>query len=324
MSLKQTQREGLDLASCRHAHQGGCSTVTINGMPASVVGTSMAGGAILGPGSPTVQAEGISLALIGDKVAPHQEPPHKSATLVGGSADVLADGGGGGGGPGMKIVAAVKPKVDLIRVPGLEAAFPYQQKALDYLEQFNKPGTQWTATLGIGTGLAHHSQIDMYADGKYVGTLQLSLLGPALYVDAKKAPGGSDDGPPFVLPWAAVRAGVVETYKWLTPWGVVICHDFTARLLQSWGFSGTQVAQASPTARGALYVGAEILSKLGIPVTEGWMGIHFLGENAGDGVKAVNRMIQSLVQHMPEFDAGEALQTVRGALDFLRALNRNR
>lgn len=97
MSLKQTQREGLDRASCCHAQQGGCSTVTINGMPASVVGTSMAGGAILGPGSPTVHAEGRRLALNGDEVASHQKSPCESACLVGGSADVLADGGGGGG-----------------------------------------------------------------------------------------------------------------------------------------------------------------------------------------------------------------------------------
>ena len=239
----------------------------------------------------------------------------------GGGKDI---GEGRGGGSGMWIAAAPKIKVDLIRVPGLEAAFQNEQKALDYLEQFNKPGTQWTATLGIGTGHAHHSQIDMYADGKYVGTLQLSLLGPALYVDAKKAPGGSKDEPPFVLPWAAVRAGVVETYKWPTPWGIVICHDFTARLLRSWGFSGEDVALASSTARGGLYVTAVIISKLGIPFAGAMMSVHFIGENAGDRAKAVNRMIQSLVQHMLEFNAGEALQTIRDALEILRGRNKDR
>lgn len=63
-------------------------------MPAlGLVGRSLVGPGIdLGPGAPTVFAEGTIVSTVGDRVSPHGEPPHISPTIVTGSATVFANG----------------------------------------------------------------------------------------------------------------------------------------------------------------------------------------------------------------------------------------
>ena len=56
-------------------------------------GTLVGGKApILGPGAPTVLAEGSVVSTIFDDVAPHGEPPHAKAVIINGSATVFAMG----------------------------------------------------------------------------------------------------------------------------------------------------------------------------------------------------------------------------------------
>ena len=62
-------------------------------MPAVTrVSANSASGTITGPGAPTVFCEGNKVSLLNDKVAPHGKPPHSSATIVGASGTVFANG----------------------------------------------------------------------------------------------------------------------------------------------------------------------------------------------------------------------------------------
>lgn len=63
-------------------------------MPAlGLVGLSIVGTGIdIGPGSPTVMADGLPVSLVGDKVTPHGKPPHTTPIIVTGSQTVLVDG----------------------------------------------------------------------------------------------------------------------------------------------------------------------------------------------------------------------------------------
>ena len=62
-------------------------------MPALTrVSANTAGATITGPGSATVFCEGQKVSLIQDKVAPHGNPPHASAVIVGASGTVFATG----------------------------------------------------------------------------------------------------------------------------------------------------------------------------------------------------------------------------------------
>lgn len=49
-------------------------------------------GTDLGPGAPTVYAEGVPVSVVGDLVSPHGEPPHTSPTIANGSTTVSANG----------------------------------------------------------------------------------------------------------------------------------------------------------------------------------------------------------------------------------------
>jgi uncharacterized Zn-binding protein involved in type VI secretion len=62
-------------------------------MPAVTrVSANSASGTITGPGASTVYCEGQKVSLINDKVAPHGKPPHASASIVGASSTVFANG----------------------------------------------------------------------------------------------------------------------------------------------------------------------------------------------------------------------------------------
>ena len=58
-------------------------------------GTLVGGRApIIGPGAPTVIAEGAPVSCLGDEVTPHGEPPHAKATVSSSSTSVIAMGRG--------------------------------------------------------------------------------------------------------------------------------------------------------------------------------------------------------------------------------------
>ena len=63
-------------------------------MPAlGLVTKSLVGpGTDLGPGAPTVFAEGSPVSIVGDSVSPHGEAPHTKATIKTGSGTVKANG----------------------------------------------------------------------------------------------------------------------------------------------------------------------------------------------------------------------------------------
>ncbi len=49
---------------------------------------------IIGPGAPSVIAEGLPVSCMGDNVTPHGESPHAKATIVTSSKSVFAMGRG--------------------------------------------------------------------------------------------------------------------------------------------------------------------------------------------------------------------------------------
>lgn len=56
-------------------------------------GTLVGGRApIIGPGAPTVIAEGLPVSCLGDNVTSHGEPPHTKAVIIAGSVTVFAMG----------------------------------------------------------------------------------------------------------------------------------------------------------------------------------------------------------------------------------------
>lgn len=58
-------------------------------------GTLVGGRApIIGPGAPTVIAEGLPVSVLGDDVTPHGEPPHAKARIIMSSFTVFANGRG--------------------------------------------------------------------------------------------------------------------------------------------------------------------------------------------------------------------------------------
>ncbi len=59
---------------------------------AARVGVDAAGGTINGPGVPSVKVNGAPISVIGDAVAGHGKPPHKSPTMSTGSPTVKAGG----------------------------------------------------------------------------------------------------------------------------------------------------------------------------------------------------------------------------------------
>ena len=61
---------------------------------AAIVGKSVAGGVIIGPGAPTVLVNGSPVSTLGDAVTPHGDPPHSSATIIKSSTTVFAQGKG--------------------------------------------------------------------------------------------------------------------------------------------------------------------------------------------------------------------------------------
>ena len=61
---------------------------------AAIVGKSVAGGVITGPGAPTVLVNGSAVSTLGDAVTPHGDPPHAAAKIITSSKTVFAQGKG--------------------------------------------------------------------------------------------------------------------------------------------------------------------------------------------------------------------------------------
>lgn len=57
------------------------------------VGVDLVGGTgvITGPGVPTVVVNDLPISVVGDRVAPHGEPPHTTPTIILGSPNVFAE-----------------------------------------------------------------------------------------------------------------------------------------------------------------------------------------------------------------------------------------
>ena len=68
------------VATCGHVAIGN-TDVTVQGLPVCVVGESIAGGIIAGPGATKVFIAGRPMSILGDAVAPHGKSPHRSASL---------------------------------------------------------------------------------------------------------------------------------------------------------------------------------------------------------------------------------------------------
>ena len=70
-----------DPATCGHSAMG-LSNVLIEGRGVCVIGVSLAGGVIIGPGSPKVLIAGIPVSTAGDAITPHGKSPHRSAATI--------------------------------------------------------------------------------------------------------------------------------------------------------------------------------------------------------------------------------------------------
>jgi len=67
-------------ASCGDAAVGN-PVVTVEGIPVCIVGESIAGGIIAGPGATRVFISGRPMSVQFDSVAPHGDSPHNSALM---------------------------------------------------------------------------------------------------------------------------------------------------------------------------------------------------------------------------------------------------
>jgi hypothetical protein len=164
-------------------------------------------------------------------------------------------------------------------------AIDTQQKALAYLTDKGGAKARWTVRLGVEPKNAQHSLTNVYANGKYVGSLQLYLMGPALYNNAKIP--GYKESAPVKVSWDELKAGVAMTYKEDRPWGAGwICHDFSAKLFKS---LGKEVENPSATAKGPLYIGGRVLGTLLSPGAGVAMAAHRGFNNLKDGKEGIAR-----------------------------------
>ena len=79
-----------DVATCTTHSNNGSTTVFANGKGISMVGVSVAGGSITGPGSLSVFCEGSNVSVGGDSLASHGDSPHATAKTANPSEDVIA------------------------------------------------------------------------------------------------------------------------------------------------------------------------------------------------------------------------------------------
>jgi hypothetical protein len=144
--------------------------------------------------------------------------------------------------------------------------------------------------LALQNGLsAQHSLTNVYANGAYVGSFQLSTSGPAFYYHAKEA--GYRETEDIPLTWGQINDGLIMTYKTVFPWGPWICHDYTGYLFRTWGI---KISNDSATASGPLYYGARVIGVVLWPGTAAGMAVHKGWNLAQDGARAASTGMQQL------------------------------
>jgi hypothetical protein len=170
----------------------------------------------------------------------------------------------------------------------MPSAFDSREKAHAYLTAKGGANARWFARLGVEQGNARHSLTNLYANGQFVGSFQLSVLGPALYYGTKEA--GFAESADVPLSWGMVNDGLIMTYKTVFPWGPWICHDYSAYLFKAWGI---QISNSSPTSGGFLYGSARVIGVFLWPGTGAAMAVHKGWNGAQDGARATKRAATS-------------------------------
>jgi hypothetical protein len=163
-------------------------------------------------------------------------------------------------------------------------AFDSKEKALAFLTSKGGANARWVVRLAVEQSGARHSLTNVYANGQYVGSFQLSVLGPAFYYDPK--PGGYQESDNVHLSWGQINDGLIMTYKTVFPWGPWICHDYSGYLFKTWGI---QISNSSPTSSGFLYGSARVLGVFLWPGTGAAMAVHKGWNGAQDGARATKR-----------------------------------
>jgi hypothetical protein len=176
-------------------------------------------------------------------------------------------------------------------------AFDTKEKAHAYLTSKGGAKAHWSARLAVEQSLAAHSLTNVYANGQYVGSFQLSVLGPAFYYDPK--PGGYSEGPVIQLSWGNINDGLIMTYSTRMPWGPWICHDFTAYLFKAWGGTPAQSNNSSPTANGSFwYWGGRGIGLVLWPGTGAAMAAHKGWNGVQDGARATGSAVSAGWQNL--------------------------
>ncbi len=172
-------------------------------------------------------------------------------------------------------------------------AFDSKEKAHAFLTSKGGATARWVVRLAVEQGGARHSLTNVYANGQYVGSFQLSVLGPAFYYDPK--PSGYQESADVHLSWGQINDGVIMTYKTVFPWGPWICHDYSGYLFKTWGI---QISNSSPTSNGFLYGSARVIGVFLWPGTGAAMAAHKGWNGVQDGARATKRAASSGWQKM--------------------------
>jgi hypothetical protein len=171
-------------------------------------------------------------------------------------------------------------------------AFDTRQKAHAYLLSKGGPKAIWTVRFAVESGAAQHSLTNVYVNGQFVGTLQLFVLGPALYYDPK--PAGYDESTSIPLSWGQMNDALIWTYRLgnMRPWGAAwICHDYSAGLFNVWGIT---LKNASATSKGLLYAGGQLVGVISSPVMAVVQGGHKLWNSAQDGARYMKKAFETI------------------------------
>jgi hypothetical protein len=174
----------------------------------------------------------------------------------------------------------------------MPAAFDTRQKAHAYLTSKGGSKAIWTVRFAVERGGARHSLTNVYANGEYVGSLQLFVLGPALYSHGKEP--GYDESSSVPLSWGKINDGLIWTYSLINtrPWGAAwICHDYSAGLFSVWGI---KIKNSSATSKGLLYAGGQVIGVISSPVMGVVQGGHRAWNAAQDGWKQLQRSFETI------------------------------
>jgi hypothetical protein len=171
-------------------------------------------------------------------------------------------------------------------------AFDTRQKAHAYLLSKGGPKAIWTVRFAVEQSAARHSLTNLYANGQFVGSFQLFVLGPALYSDARQD--GYDESSTIPLSWGQINDALIWTYRLpnMRPWGAAwICHDYSAGLFNVWGI---ELKNSSATSHGLLYAGGQVVGIISSPVMAVVQGGHKAWNAAQDGVSYLKKAFNTI------------------------------